>query len=510
MINRRDVLKWTALGLGVATPAMAAEAPPVTQTGAAVPPFDTAHVLARARELARKPFATPPVDLPAPFAKLNYDQYVGIRQKPGSAIWADEKTGFALEPLHRGFIFSAPMVINLVEDGQSRLLAYDPGRFDFGGLSVPSAIADIGYSGFRVLQPRSGEMLHDVAIFQGASFFRAIARGQNFGVTARALSLRTADPRGEEFPIIREVWIERPSLAADVLTIHALLDSESVTGSYRFTLRPGDVTIVDTECTLVSRTAIDALGLGTMAGMYLFGPQSRHGADDSRAGVYESGGLQMLNGNGEWLWRPVSNRETLQLSSFLDANPRGFGMLQRERRFAQFQDDDQHWELRPSLWIEPLSDWGEGSVVLVEIPSDAEINDNIVCFWRPKAPMAANTEAAFTFRQSWCWTPLDRPTLAIVTDTRDGKGSAGKRRRFIVEFSNDAFADPARTEGLKPMASTSAGTVVDLRTFASEASRTLRVHFELDPGGASLVELRLVLEQNGKAASETWLYRWTA
>ena len=244
--------------------------------------------------------------------------------------------------------------------------------------------------------------------------------------------------------------------------------------------------------------------------MYFFGPQSRHGTDEVREGVYEVGGLQILNGNGEWLWRPVSNRETLQLSSFLNPNPRGFGMLQRERRFSQFQDDDQHWELRPSLWVEPLSDWGEGSVVLVEIPSDAEINDNIVCFWRPKHPLAANSETAFSYRQSWCWTPLDRPNVAIVTGTRDGRGTEGKQRKFIVEFASDGFADAARLADLKPMPSASGGKIFGVRTFASPGNKTFRVHFELDPGNESLVELRLVLEQGGKAASETWLYRWTA
>ncbi len=274
MIVRRDVLKWAAMGLGVTASAAVADTnPPPPAIVPPQPDFSASLVLDRARALAAKPFAAPSADLPAPFAKLDYDQYVGIRQKPGTAIWADDNVGFALEPLHRGFIFSSPMVINLVENGQAKPLAYDAARFDFGGLSVPGKIADIGYSGFRVLQPTEGQGFHDVAIFQGASFFRALARGQNFGVTARALSLRTADSRGEEFPLIREVWIERPSLVTDALVVHALLDSDSVTGAYRFTLRPGDIAIVDTECTLVPRVALDAVGLGTMAGDVFLRPR---------------------------------------------------------------------------------------------------------------------------------------------------------------------------------------------------------------------------------------------
>ena len=514
MIVRRDVLKLATLGLGASTfPALAQTVPAPPVKDASRPPrpdFSAAQVAAAARELAKKPFAAPSSDLPAPFAKLAYEQYVAIKTKPQTAVWAAETVGFALEPLHRGFLFSAPMVLNLVEAGQARRLGYEPARFEFGGLSVPSTLPDLGYSGFRVTQPDGAGGSRDVAIFQGASFFRAIARGQTFGVTARALSIRTADPRGEEFPLIREVWIEKPTLAANALVVHALVDSESVTGAYRFTLRPGDVTIVDTECTLFTRGAVDGLGLGTMAAMSYFGPIDRRGVDDLREGVYEVGGLQVMNGNGEWLWRPVSNRQTLQISSFVDANPRGFGVLQRERRFSRFEDDEQHWEARPSLWIEPLNDWGEGSVVLVEIPSDAEVNDNVVCFWRPKSPLQAKAETAFAYRQSWCWTPLQRPPLAVVTGTRVGRGSANNRKRFLVEFSGEAFADAVATAAIKPALSTALGTLSNVRPFRSADAKTYRVLFDLDPSNETAVELRLVLEADGKPMSETWLYRWTA
>ncbi len=516
MILRRDVLKLAAMGLSASASAALAQAPAPAGTPASGAPnvqrpvFSAGAVVDLARDLAKKPYSAPASDLPAPFTKLSYEQYVAIRAKPGSAVWAGDNVGFAIEPLHRGFLFSAPMAINVVENGQARRLVYDRSHFQFGGLTVPASIPDIGFSGFRILQPEGVDGFHEVSIFQGASFFRAIARGQNFGVTARALSIRTADPKGEEFPMIREVWIERPTLATNALVLHALVDSESMTGAYRFTLRPGDITIMDTECTLFTRVAVDGLGLGTMAAMSFFGPIDRHGTDDLREGVYEIGGLQVLNGNGEWLWRPVANRNTLQLSSFIDVNPRGFGVLQRERRFSQFQDDDQHWELRPSLWIEPLNDWGEGSVVLVEIPSDAEINDNVVCFWRPKAPLQPNTEAAFAYRQSWCWAPLQRPTLPVVTDTRVGRGSSSKRKRFLVEFTSETFADPQRTTDLAPALSSSTGAISGLRTFVSKDNKTVRVLFELDPASETLAELRLVLEQGGKPASETWLYRWTA
>jgi glucans biosynthesis protein len=465
-------------------------------------------VVAIARDMAQKPYRPPPTDLPDPFANLTYEQYVSIRSKPGAAIWAADNTGFAIEPLHRGHIFSSLMYIYLVENGMARRAIYDKQAFDFGKIQVPAELPDLGFSGFRILQPQDGAGLNEVAIFQGASFFRALARGQNLGVTARALSIRTADPnRGEEFPFIKVAWIEKPSLASNVLIIHALLDSDSVTGAYRFTLRPGEATIIDTECTLFIRAAVDHYGLGAMQGAFLYGPIDRHRSEDVRPGVYEIDGLQMWNGKEEWLWRPVANRDTLQLSAFVDENPRGFGLLQRDRNFDDFQDDDQHFERRPSLWIEPIGEWGPGAVQLVEIPSESEINQNILAYWRPKDGLAANAEASFAYRQFWCWTPPERPPVAVVRASRGGR--AGKRRRFIVDFVGDIFADPAKTPEIRPNLRANPGTIASIRTFLSRERRNFRVSFDLDTGGDVYSELRLVLEGGGKPLSETWLYRWT-
>jgi glucans biosynthesis protein len=524
LFERRDVLKF-AIG-GLAAPAAAfvgrnasaqaqqSPAAPVESQPPAPPPFDHANVIQMARDLSKQPYKAPSSPLPEVFASLNYDGYVGIKNKPNSGVWAGSHLGFALEPLHRGFIFSTPMQINLVENGAVHTLAYDPSAFDFGRLTPPANPQDIGFSGFRVLQEHDNGGFTEVAIFQGANFFRALARGQNFGTFARGLSIRTADPRGEEFPLFRAVWIERPMLADNTLIIHALLDSDSVAGAYRFTMRPGDATIIDTECTLFPRVALDRFGLATMTAASLFGPIDRRRADDIRPAVAELTGLQMLTGAGEWVWRPVSNRETLQISAFVDENPSGFGFLQRDRDFDHFQDDDQHWEMRPSLWIEPLGDWGKGSVTLVEIPSTSEVNQNVIAYWQPNAPLTAGSETSFAYRQFWCWSPPSSPALASVVDSRGGRAPGGgtnsRRRRFLVEFSGNMFAGTQHASDITPVLNTSAGSMLGIRTFLSRDRKSFRVLFDMDPGSEPLVELRLLLQAQGNPISETWLYRWTA
>ncbi|MGO9006975.1 MAG: glucan biosynthesis protein [Beijerinckiaceae bacterium] len=512
MLERREVLKLALAGLATGAAVQTAHTEQPASLGFALgdpQPFQPGMMADKARALAKQPFTAPPTDVPGPLRNLSYDQYVAIRNRPGTAIWANEMVGFALEPLHRGFLFTMPVEINLVTQGEARRLLYSSNLYDFGKISVPPDMGDIGFSGFRIVVPHDKGGFSEIAAFQGASFFRAVAPGQNPGTMARALSIKTADPRGEEFPMIRAFWIERPTLAANTLVVHALIDSESVAGAYRFTLHPGDASIIDTECTLFARTAVDNLGLATMSATALSGPLDHRRPDDIRPIIADIGGMQMATGKNEWIWRPTSNRDTLQVSTFVDENPRGFGFLQRDRMFDHYQDDDQHWELRPSLWIEPIGDWGAGGIQLVEIPNDSEANDNIIAFWRPQQALPAGGEIAYAYRQFWCWTPPAGPEYAIVTTTRSGRASNPRRRRFLVEYRGEMFAKSRPEEAVKPALSATPGSITLVRQFQSPERKTCRIVFELDPGNDAYSELRLVLEAAGKPISETWLYRWT-
>jgi glucans biosynthesis protein len=471
--------------------------------------FSDAQLREAARALARRPFQPlANTALPAPFANLTQEQYAGIQPRPERALFADEARGFIIEPLHRGFVYSAPVNLHVVEEGTVRRIGYDAERFTFGRLTPPAGLPDLGFAGFRVQAVAAESPPREVAVFQGATFFRSRARGQQLGSIARALSIRTADPRGEEIPFFRSFWIERPPAGSAKLTLHALAESESVVALFRFTLHQGEVTIIDTEATLFARAAVDHIGFAGMQGSYFFGANDRRGVDDLRPAAHEVGGLQMLNGKGEWIWRPVQNPETLQISSFIDLNPKGFGLVQRERDFQAFQDDDQRYELRPSLWIEPIGEWGAGAVQLVEIPSDQDIHDNIIAYWRPAQALAAQGEMAVAYRQFWAWVPPERPPLALVQSTRVGRAGGGRRRRFLVEFAAESLGQPPATP-LRPVLTAAPGTVSTPVLHLNPARRTARVLFELDPGNENACELRLVLQAGEQPFSETWLYRWT-
>jgi periplasmic glucans biosynthesis protein len=242
--------------------------------------------------------------------------------------------------------------------------------------------------------------------------------------------------------------------------------------------------------------------------MYFFGANDRRGVDDVRLAVHHSSGLQVWTGGGEWIWRPLQNPETLQVSAFVDKSPKGFGMLQRNRDIASFQDEGHQFERQPSVWVTPSGDWGEGSVQLVEIPSDSEIHDNIVAYWRPKSPLQPGGEYPFSYRMAWCWSPPDQPHSAIVQQTRAGTGG-GRNRRFVIDFEGDIFADAEKVKTIVPAVAVSPGKLRDVTFSTDEPRRLGRLSFVLDPDAESFSEMRAVLRIGDMPVSETWLYRWT-
>jgi len=473
---------------------------------------DTVPELARA--LSRSPFVPPKTPLPAVLANLTYDQYRDIRSPPSSAIWAQKGTFFRLQVLPRGFLFTDAVEIALVVGGVAQHVAYRSDLFTTGTvMKSPLPTEDIGFSGFRILYPINRPVVFDEAgVFQGASYFRSLGAHQAYGLAARGLANKTAEPEGEEFPAFRAFWIEEPLHTSQTLVVHALLDSPGVAGAYRFRIHPGHSTTMDVEVVLFPRTELAKVGLAPSTSMFMFSPNGRLAIDDFRPEVHDSDGLLVINGRGEHIWRPLENPGQVQVSAFLDKNPRGFGLLQRNRNSADYQDFEAHYERRPSLWIEPVGDWGEGSVMLTEIPSEAEIHDNIVAFWRPKAPVAANSEFRCSYRLVWGDGPKDGQDRARVMATRRGRADVRAPthvRRFVIDYS--AAVGSAHTRAKLPQAavSASAGEIRDVVVSENPLLEGYRVSFVFDPKQAEVAELRVDLDFRDGRLGETWVYRWT-
>jgi glucans biosynthesis protein len=292
------------------------------------------------------------------------------------------------------------------------------------------------------------------------------------------------------------------------LVVHALLDSQSTTAAYRFSIRPGETTVYDVEMFLYPRVDIDQLGIAPLTSMFFFGSNDRREIDDYRPAVHDSDGLAIRNGRGESIWRPLSNPRDLQISTFADANPRGFGLIQRQRSFSAYEDLESRFEKRPSVWVEPIGDWGEGAVHLVEIPTKNEYHDNIVAFWRHKDIARAKGEYNLTYRLHWGMGIPNPPPLAQPVRTSIGAGTE-ESRLFVVDFAGDIFKSiPANA--VRPVVNLDKGEVRNIVAQPNPATGGWRVSFQLLTQKEPVIELRMQLLQKDDVLTETWVYRWTS
>jgi glucans biosynthesis protein len=392
---------------------------------------------------------------------------------------------------------------------------YDPADFEFGKvLRRPRSLPrDLGFAGFRVHFPLQQPGYKDeLIVFLGASYFRVLGRDQSYGASARGLAINVGTSSGEEFPYFSDFWLVKPPPQQRTLTIYALLDSPSLTGAYRFDVRPGGKTDVEVTATLYPRKSVEKLGIAPLTSMYLYGGNNPLGNTDYRPEVHDSDGLLEQTGAGEWLWRPLANPHMLRVSSFSDQHPHGFGLDQRDRAFSDYQDEEAHYQRRPSYWVAPLGDWGKGRVELVEIPTGEEIHDNIVAYWVPDTRLAPGKPFSFSYLLSaYLYSPLWPPGgRAIATRTATISNRSGDNsRRVLVDFWG---GDLALLEGSQPVqAQLSAhdGDISNVTVQRLPENGVWRVAFKLAPKGAQNVDLRCYLTLYGEALTETWTYLYT-
>jgi periplasmic glucans biosynthesis protein len=468
--------------------------------------FDT--LLAEAKRLASKPYTPRRSTFPAGLDKLSPEQYRSMHFNGDNAIWRNESLPFRLELLRAHFNLPAPAVtVSTVEDGMATDVVATPAMFDLDSAVPQLGQVSLPLSGFRlVTQINSKKAWDEFLVFQGASYFRGVGKGLLYGLSARGLAINTAEPAGEEFPAFTHFWIERPAPKATSIVIDALLESESTTGAYRFTVQPGAETVMDIELTLFPRTDLHVVGIAPLTSMFLFDETNRGRLDDYRPEVHDSDGLQITSSTGEHIFRQLANPIKLQVSTFTTRPPQGFGLVQRSRDQIDFEDFDNLYERRPSAWVEPKGDWGAGAVELVEIPSGRESNDNIVAFWRPAQGLTAGRPAEYAYRLSWLAEPALPKELGEIVATRSGASLDGKRRVFIL----DIVGAGEKADDLRLDLGVSAGKISNPALRSNLALHGLRASFEVDPGDADLIEMRMRVMRGDRPVTETWLYRWTA
>ncbi|MEM1286733.1 MAG: glucan biosynthesis protein [Pseudomonadota bacterium] len=501
MIDRRFFLSTLAAFAG-------SQAVGLTRKARGADPFGQS-LLEAAQRLAASDYRPPNRELPAPFAGLTYDAFRGIRPRAGEAAYLPQGKNFAVDLLPPGLYFPDPVAIERVADGELETVEFSPSVFDFEPRyfdDIPHEAPGTGFTGLRVRYPiNAPDRLDEVAVFQGGSYFRAIGRDMVYGLSARAVALGTGGPDPEEFPRFLRFRIHEGDVGS--IRLEAVIDSPSLTGYMEAIITPGDDSLMDVSVTLFPRRIIETVGIAPLTSMFLKGPMHAAVSDDFRPRVHDTDVLMVENGAGETVWRPISNPSRVETSAFVDRSPRHFGLYQTPRAYQDFEDTEANYHRRPSVAVTPKSDWGDGAVLLVEIPTEDEFLDNIVAFWRPEAPLEAGRSYSFDYTLRWTTAPPPQAQPVSILQSRSGEEHDQPGvRRFVVDFAAppEGLALDVSAQGTTPDA------IFGESLFALPGGQGSRATFLLDPSDARIVEVRLVLRNEaGQAVSPVWLHRWT-
>ncbi len=476
-------------------------------------------VVGRTKALAQKPFEAPGRDLPDVLKKMGYDEWRGIRFKPARSLWAEAP--FSVQFFHPGFLYQHPVTIHYVDRDGTHLAPFAPDLFDYESATLKGRLSeDHGFAGFRVHYPLNTPKYADELVsFLGASYFRALGRDLAYGMSARGLAVNTAEDTGEEFPLFREFWIVRPAPGAKNLTIYALLDSDSVAGAYAFTVTPGDETRMKVDSVLFIRQHIQKLGVAPLTSMFFYGENSGFKGDtDFRPEVHDSDGFQVRASSGEWIWHPLVDPQRLLINAFGGGQPAGFGIMQRDIDFDHYQDLEARYERRPSVWVSPVGDWGQGHLELVQLPTATEYNDNIVAYWVPERALEAGDTVRYAYTLSWHSARYPRSPQGYVAATRIVKKSDGAM--FFVDFEGGELKTVYAQKALDPDVWVSRGariTGTQLMRNTVTGGWRLVIHARWDdpgfiegllPNQRPAVEFRAFLKDGPRAATETWSYTY--
>lgn len=471
------------------------------------PPAFFPLLVERARGLgSAPPRPSGAVDLPPSLRDLPWETYRTIRYKPERALWRGQPGQFEGQFFHMGYGYREPVAMFVVEGQAAKPFPYAPDLFTFDGVQPPPPPdpSTLNFTGVRLHTPLNRPDYRDeFIVFQGASYFRAVARGQAYGLSGRGLAVDTGEPTGEEFPRFSEMYLERPAADAGAVWVMALMESRRVTGAYALRIQPGDVTTIEVVARIFLRESMKVLGMAPLTSMYLFGEEQPGRFGDYRPEVHDSDGLAMWAGNGEWLFRPLRNPPRTTVCTFRLDSPRGFGLVQRDRSFESYQDLEEKYENRPTAWVEPLSDWGPGNVRLLEIATNLESDDNVAALWVPDQVPGDGLELHYRVHIGH-----DVPVkheLGTVSGTRYADKEPGKAR-FVVDFAG-VPTKPGEPAPKLDVAITG-GRLAGQQLLTNPFSRGYRAILDVAREQAEDIELRAVVRSDARALTETWSYLW--
>lgn len=516
--NRRGVLKLLASSLALMSTTGIAHAQPQEAAAASAIPFSFDLLTEEMRAAAGRPHEMRVPEMPDFVKNLDYDSYRLIQFRRDRAKWAETDSLYQIHAFHPGWLFKEPVQMFEVDGGTARPMLFSEADFEYlgdvAGVHGPQPLP--GVAGFRINTPLNAPNVFDELVaFLGASYFRALGRGNIYGLSARGLVINSWQQGPEEFPRFSRFYLEKPQGDGPIV-VNAALESESVTGAYRFEITAGEETVMEVTARLFFRKDVAELGVAPLTSMFLYAQANRSQFDDYRPQVHDSNGLFIERDTGETMWRALNNPPALGNSYFSETNPRVFGLHQRDRDFEHYQDAGAHYERRPSLNVEPIGDWGAGRIRLIEVPSKLEAEDNIVAFWVPEEPVKAGDEREFRYRLRWGDIRPETSDFGYVAETRAGRGGvsgvdgASTLRKFVVDFEGGILDTLDANTQLDIAAGVSGANLVFSTVSRIDANGRWRLVLDVEVTGTEPVELRAYLAGLNRKLTETWLYQWRA
>lgn len=484
--------------------------------------FGFPNVVQRAKELAEQPYDDSVGRIPEFLSNVGYDDWRDIRFENERSLWLKDKLYFRVQFFHPGFFYDRTVKINVVSAGKVAEVPFSPDLFNYGRNTFKDSVPrDLGFAGFRFHCPLNTSTYYDeVAVFLGASYLRAVAQNQQYGLSARGVAIDTALSHGEEFPYFREFWLVKPPPGVKEVTVYGVLDSRSMTGAYSYVIKPGKETVVSVKSVLWARKGVEKLGVAPLNSMFFYGENTNERPDDYRSEVHDSDGLLIAFRSGEWLWRPLKNPEKLEVNSFGASDPVGFGLMQRDVNFHDYQDLEARYDLRPSVWIAPNGRWGEGHIELIQIPTESEMHDNVIAFWVPSSRLNSGEQRAYSYSMTWHFPDGGRPPNGRVAATRTARGKNANAKKFVIDFSGGQLELFPADKPLTGVVTVGDGaTLVEQQLFKNRVTKGWRLVFEvlLDEQGSMdrvlpnrrvPVEFRAFLKDGESAVTETWSYSY--
>jgi glucans biosynthesis protein len=472
------------------------------------------QVKAKARELAARPMREDRLDIAGKLKNITYDQMRDIRFDPKQAVWRRERLPFQLQFFHAGGPQQSQVDINLVDGDVVSDLPFNRDFFTYGANKFNwFDMRGLKFSGFRIHYPLNRpDVLDELAVFQGATYFRSLAPGLIYGLSARALAINCGGPGAEEFPRFRTFWVHRPDKEGKKILILGLFEGPSVSGAASFTITPGATnapTLMDARVALFARADLPRYGIAPLTSMFWFGKNTARKFNDFRPEVHDSDGLLIQTSLGQWLWRPLENDGRLRMCTFGDARPKGFGLLQRDRSFAAYEDIEAQYQRRPSTWVRPTSDWGTGAIKLVEIETENEYMDNIVAFWEPEGGLKTGGSAEFAYQLAWFGDDPHLPPLGRCVATRTGWAGQPRAKKFVLDFDWPTLVRDAEGGKVVPNVTATRGKVNGLSSEFNPHHKTWRLAFDvMAEDKTDAVGVHATLKVADKPQTETWTYLW--